>query len=299
MKTAVVIGFGSIGQRHAKVLSSMSFDVILLTKRKGTSFRSFRDLETIFSKYSPNYIVVANETEKHHATLMKLKNLGFRGKVLCEKPLFAAEPAKGLMPLPFDCYIGYNLRFLETLQFLKIMLREEEVIMVDIRVGQHLSQWRGTQNFKNSYSARESGGGVIRDLSHELDYCYWLFGLPSGLSALTGKVKALGIESDEVWALQFLAGQSVICSLRLSYLDLPARRTICINTRVSTIDVDLLSQKIFIDGDLYKEFPDSVASTYLRMHESYLDGHLENLCSFDEGLAICNTIDMAYRIGKW
>ena len=39
------------------------------------------------------------------------------------------------------------------------------------------SNWRPKQDYHTSYSAyKNKGGGVLLDLSHELDYATWIFG---------------------------------------------------------------------------------------------------------------------------
>ena len=47
-----------------------------------------------------------------------------------------------------------------------------------VYAGQCLPTWRPESDYKNTYSAKsEKGGGVLRDLSHEIDLCLSLVGL--------------------------------------------------------------------------------------------------------------------------
>jgi len=48
---------------------------------------------------------------------------------------------------------------------------------VEIKVGHFLPLWRPNADYRKSYrSKRWLGGGVDLELSHEIDYCLWLFG---------------------------------------------------------------------------------------------------------------------------
>ena len=52
-----------------------------------------------------------------------------------------------------------------------------KVIRVEIYAGSDLSLWRPNSRLKDSISlSKDKGGGVLLELSHEIDYCLWLFG---------------------------------------------------------------------------------------------------------------------------
>ncbi|MFX7793064.1 Gfo/Idh/MocA family oxidoreductase, partial [Acinetobacter baumannii] len=46
-----------------------------------------------------------------------------------------------------------------------------------IEIGQYLPDWRPTKDYRETVSAKtELGGGVLLELSHELDYAQWILG---------------------------------------------------------------------------------------------------------------------------
>src|SRR5215472_1264696 len=128
MPSALVVGLGSIGERHARLLSELGHDVAVVSRRGlGDKRRSYPMLGDALAAERPDYVVVANETAEHHATLMALASAGFAGRVLVEKPLFDR-----LAPLPEHrfraSFVGYNLRFHPVLQELGRVLEGEHPI---------------------------------------------------------------------------------------------------------------------------------------------------------------------------
>ena len=76
--------------------------------------------------------------------------------------------------------VGYNLRFLESLQLFRDELKNNiigRVLSVRCEAGQYLPSWRKNKDYTSSVSAsKDLGGGVLLELSHEIDYLRWIFG---------------------------------------------------------------------------------------------------------------------------
>ena len=106
MKIAV-IGAGSIGSRHARILYELGHEVIVVSSHnKSGNYRTVRDA---LKQDRYEYIVIASKTSHHKSDLEELSSTGFAGKVLVEKPLFAST-AK-IQTNEFNlAAVGYNLR---------------------------------------------------------------------------------------------------------------------------------------------------------------------------------------------
>ena len=71
----LVIGYGSIGKRHCKILSDLDCNVAVISrhnKQLRTPYPSYNNLDQYFDKHTPDYIVIANETSSHLNTISKL-----------------------------------------------------------------------------------------------------------------------------------------------------------------------------------------------------------------------------------
>lgn len=294
---AVVIGYGSIGARHARLLTELGCSTAVVSRRKVDFPVSYPGLIEALATGHPNYIVIANMTNQHHGTLSALAQLGYRGLVLVEKPLFSNWVE--ITPQPFrETFVAYNLRFHPIIQRLKTLLKGEKVLSVQAYVGQHLPDWRPVSDYRISYSASaEQGGGALRDLSHELDYLTWLLGKWQRVSALGGHFSSLEIDSDDTFALMLVTPSCPIVTLQLNYLDRLGRRSILINTTNHTIEADLVRGTITIDREI-ESFVIARDDTYRTMHEAILSGNTDTLCTLDEGTETLRLIAAAERAAK-
>lgn len=298
---ALVVGQGSIGQRHARLLGELGVAVAAVSRRRDAAPRCYGSLAQALAREAPDYVVIADETAAHRATLTALANSGFAGSVLVEKPLFAA-PA----PLPANrfagLYVGYNLRFHPVLAELKRLLADEPALSAHVYVGQYLPEWRPGRDYRATASAsRAAGGGALRDLSHELDYMSWLFGPCRQVAALGGRSGALDIDSDDVAALLLAFERCPAATAQLNYLDRPGAREVIINTARHTLRADLVRGSLQVNGE-ERRFPVARDDTYLAEHRSVLGNRRETLCTAAEGAAIVALIaaaEQAVANGAW
>ncbi len=294
MTAALVVGLGSIGRRHARLLGELGLEVAAVSRRGDDALRCHASLADALEREMPHYVVVANETASHRPTLLALAEAGFAGTVLVEKPLFD-RPA----PLPehrfAGLYVGYNLRFHPLIAELKRLVADEPALSAQVYVGQYLPEWRPGRDYRATASAsRAAGGGVLRDLSHELDYMSWIFGRCRQVAALGGRSGALDIDSDDVQALLLSFERCPIATAQLNYLDRQVAREIVVNTASRTIRADLVRGTLRVNAE-ERRFPVERDATYLAQHRSALGNGRETLCTAEEGAATVALIDAAER----
>jgi len=292
-KTVLVSGFGSIGQRHVRILREMGQKVHVFTRRKLQEEEYYQNLEAALSEVHPEYVVVANETSKHESTLKTILSFGVP-KILVEKPLFSTS-VENLMENPkSQVNIAYNLRFHPQLQRLCSEIKGQIVLSVQIYVGQYLPDWRPQQDYRKSYSVSQAqGGGVLRDLSHELDYINWFFGPWQALSALGGHYSSLSGDSDDVFCLLLKMERCPAVSLQMNYLDRYGRREVLINTDKHTYRLDFVKKEYERDQEPVSSFSIERDETYRAQHTDMLKNHGQLCCSLPEGHDVLRMIDAA------
>jgi predicted dehydrogenase len=290
---ALVVGYGSIGQRHARVLEELGFEVAVVSRRPVEHPRRYDCLDTALSGWRPEYVVIASRTSEHFDDLGALVAAGFAGRVLVEKPLF--DVVRQLPSHRFShLAVAYNMRFHPLILKLRDFLgRQEHLIAAHIYVGQYLPEWRPSSDYRSSYSAsRNQGGGVLRDLSHEIDYALWLFGGWQQITALGGHFSALEIDSDDVYSLLWSTAQCPAVTVNLNYLDRSVRREILVITDGHSVRVDLIKGHFEIDGK-QESFLLERDQAYQAEHNAMIAGDLSILCSPEEGMEVMATIAAA------
>jgi predicted dehydrogenase len=184
----LIVGLGSIGRRHfsiAKKKFPQAQIKILRSKIKKDNFNnevSFYKLKDAID-FDPQIVVIANPATFHISSAIPF--LKKNRYLFIEKPLsHDLDKAKIFLK---NCenkktfvQVGYNLRFLSSLKAFKNFLDKKligDIWSIKSVVGQYLPSWRPKNNYKKSVSSSKIfGGGVVNELSHEIDYLLWIFG---------------------------------------------------------------------------------------------------------------------------
>lgn len=298
----VVVGYGSIGARHARLLEELGCTAAVVSRRDIPWGRSYTELAAALDREDPDYVVIANRTGEHLSTLVALAGCGYRHRVLVEKPLFAS-----LCVVPSHsfsgAYVAYNFRFHPAIARLRDLIRDERVVSAQVYVGQYLPDWRPGTDYRQSYSTRTSeGGGALRDLSHELDYVRWMFGGWSRLTALGGRYGDLDIDTDDAYTVLIETPRCPMVTVQMNYLDRVGRRDILVTTAAHTFHVDLVSGRLCVDRAAAEDCSVPRDFTYRAQHEAVLRGTVGALATLDDGFEVLRMIDAAERAahgGMW
>ena len=140
-KKILIIGYGSIGERHAKILSKFKevSKIYVLTSRTCKKFNKIQDIKKI-KNINPDYIVISSRTNDHYKHLSFIEN-NFKNKVvLVEKPLF--ETYKKLKVFKNKVFVGYNLMYHPILIFIKNFVKNKKIFSININCQSHLPNWR-------------------------------------------------------------------------------------------------------------------------------------------------------------
>ncbi len=292
----LIIGYGSIGKRHCTVLNSFEFinKVYVVTNQNNVKIQnSFSKLEDINDITYFDYFVIANETGKHFKTLKYIVKHVNKKFILVEKPLFEEEYYLNIRENKI--FVGYDMRYNPVIDYIRNYYIKEKILFVNIHAGHYLPNWRPTQDYTKSYSARFDEGGVLRDLSHELDYIVHLFGKISKIEFLSKKVSSLNINSDDLFMAIGTTNKNIVFNLTLDYISKIPYRKLIIHTESSSMDCNLNTGEINSSLDL--KFPEYLNKcldhnhTYRELHSSILTNNYKNTSTYDEGLATVKLID--------
>lgn len=291
---ALIIGWGSIGKQHQAALAQLGFSCAVVTKQQ-IDLPNFLKITDAVKDFKPEYVIVANETSRHFSALQELASMNFSGHVLIEKPLFDS-----LHTIPANTFakigVGYQLRFHPALQALHSAIENEKVLSCHCYCGQYLPSWRPDTDYRISYSAsRAKGGGVLRDLSHEIDYLLWLFGEAKNVKALGGKYSSLEITSEDTVGCLMALERCPVVTLQMNYLDRIGRREIVVNTERETFVVDFRNASLRSAAGGERIFPVQKSELLVALHENFLGEGNESFCGIQEGVGVLKVIEEIER----
>lgn len=195
----LLVGLGSIARKHIAALRQIDPAVQLVAWRSSHSGASVEGVADVYSLpvgESFDFAIVSNPTACHAAAVQELLALNI--PLYIEKPVFADMGHEDLLEeirrRGILTHVACDMRFFDTLQFVRDRLKELKVNEVNVYCGSYLPSWRPGTDWRNGYSARkEMGGGAHLDLIHELDYLWWLFGQPVRIHKLLRSASTLEI----------------------------------------------------------------------------------------------------------
>jgi CMP-N,N'-diacetyllegionaminic acid synthase len=293
----LLIGYGSIGKRHeevlSKVLSIKHIDIV--TKQKLAHKNTFLSMKEISDLNYYDYFIISSETNKHYGQLKYLENQVQDKIIFCEKPLFNKK--EDLNIKNNQVYIGYVLRFHPLFQKLKELLVDEKIININVKCGQYLPTWRPDTNYRTSYSAfKEEGGGVLLDLSHEIDYVQWLVGKLINIKSYQVKVSDLEINSDDLTMILAKTDEGDCVNISIDYISKITHRNVLIDTFNCSYNLDLINNKLIQKcKDTQKIIFENIVlernDMFEKMHLSIFKR--DNIsCTYNEALSVMDTINI-------
>ncbi len=267
--SALVVGLGSIGQRHARNLRSILGSNLILSalrsQRGGLVITDqlvtstsdpeadcnggiFTDLDQALAA-EPEIVIICNPTSLHVEVVEAAVRAG--AAVFVEKPI--SNNLRGLTKLA-DLVVGRGgvvavgcqLRFHPALISLKALLSDQvlgRLITVNSEQGEYLPSYHPYEDYRHSYAARSDlGGGVVLTQIHEIDYLQWLFGMPSTVFAVGGHISELEIDVEDSASALFAYendGHHLAVHLHVDFLQQPPIRRCRVVGLKGVIDVDL------------------------------------------------------------
>ena len=286
---ALIIGAGSIGTRHAAILEGMGIGVHFVSRRKDLNNVVSSSIDGVLNLSIYDYFLICNESALHYDSLLKIIRNVYNKKVLIENPLFIDR-------LTLDvgsnkCYIGYNLRFHPVIKNAMMAIEKEKILNIDVRCNTYLPDWNPGRDYTKTYSAITNlGGGILKDVTHEIDLLYFI----TKQTALNEKkfiyekISKLKIETNDYYRAIGKLG-TVQFTMSLDYITRISTREIFISTDKKTLKLCLISSTLQISSDgekLTKNYKVDRNDTYKEMHENILFNEGGSSSTFNDGLRV-------------
>ena len=207
-----VVGSGSAGRRYLRLMSELRPDahLVLVTSGMGGQKDLPKEATTVVSSIQEavrlglTAAVVASPAPQHVEQALVLVSAAC--PTLIEKPVATdSSDCEALVRAATrsGSFVGvaYTLRFDLAAQQFRSQIIDSSVgtiLQARIECGSYLPDWRSGVDYRTSVSARaDLGGGVLLELSHEIDYCRWFFGEIDHVQGFLTNTGNLAVEVEE------------------------------------------------------------------------------------------------------
>lgn len=321
MMKVLVVGLGSIGQRHARLLAERGDLVIDVCDASTAAIERLGNIgvHEVFHSFEealkarPDAVFLCTPTSYHIAQVGVALEQGCH--VFCEKPLTNSLAAgKDLLRLmqgsSLHVNVGFHLHFHKGLVALKEQIQEGligDIVQLDMRVGTLIT----LKNSVTRYQA-EQKGSLFGDYTHQFDLLYWLTGRkPEQMLIQAAERGGMELSSDpNVADILFRFADPFQAHIHLNYVQMPQRHS---------YEITGTKGWVYLDAEnMYADIGTKENNTVQRIHftqerdDIYRAEHRKFFTCIEEGrrqespvadalisTAMYETAMRAYLSGEW
>ena len=308
-----IVGLGSIGRRHLRLISEIRPDIKIIVVRSGHG--SACDEEKMAVKITDSIgdaikegiqaAIISSPATLHLKQSLELAKNGIH--LLIEKPIsHTSDRVKELLKIVNEnritIMVGYVLRYdLGAMKFKNWLDNKVKgkILHARIECGSYLPDWRPDQDYRKTVSAlSELGGGVLLELSHEVDYLYWFFGKPKDVQAQIRNSGTLDINVEDQVDLLVTSEQGYCISVQIDFNRRHVERKCKVLTTEGELIWDAVKQNVTWKGvnkEQFKyEYNNERNSIYRKQLEVFFDC-IENdndpIVTVKDGFNVISLID--------
>lgn len=286
----LIIGHGSIGSKHFKVLRKLKLieEIKIISKIKNKTLPRIEFKKNEIINYNPDYIIIANETYLHYKTLKFINSIFKDKKILIEKPIFEKQYS---LKLYNKVFVNYNLRVHPLIEKMKNIIAKKSFNYVNMTCFSDVLKWRKNIKFSKSYSSsKKKGGGVLKELSHEIDLMYYLFNVKKNLFKYKKKLSNLSGDADDTAVIIAEENNKRLIVISLNYSSQFNYRRIIVSGDNYSLNLDL-KKNVLVKTNKKNKYTISSNLNNLdllqKVHSSIiLSKNTCRLCNFQEALKV-------------
>ncbi len=285
----VVVGLGSIGRRHARLLArrgdlivewceSDQGAVAVAHAELGLPAHVHASFEAMLTT-APEIVVIATPHACHEAQTIAALQAG--AHVFCEKPMAAtlegaARMLRAAQATSRALTFGFQLHFNPGLRRLRELVQKGDLgepLHVHCRVGSYIT----LVNSRSRYQGQMEGA-LLMDYTHQPDLLYWFLGeAPSGVFASGGQGGQLEFSSNpNFFNLNCDYRRPLLATIHLNYLQMPERHEYEIVGDQGWAMYDLNTGRVRVGRrssatETVEDYPVDRDPVYVEEHAAFLD----------------------------
>jgi len=314
----VIVGLGSIGRRHLRILKEFYPKVLITAVRSGMGDHSSEEslLDNTVSSIDQaisrgaQAAIISSPAVCHYDHVMDC----FKNDipVLIEKPLtndLSSSMELALLSDKYKSFVGYTFRCrADALDFHSELNSRDiaKILYVNIFASSYLPEWRPGVDYRRTVSSKkELGGGVLLELSHEIDYAYFFFGPFVSVQASLINTGSLDVDDDveDLAILNLITSYGFTVYIYLDFCSRNIKRSCHVHYSIGDLTWDLQKQQVSWCGEgsdfnkVYKETRDEVFQTQLKEFVGLIEGEDSKfpLCGLKDAAQVMHIIDAAKK----
>jgi len=315
-----IIGLGSIGRRHLRLVSEIRPDIKIILVRSGYGSECEEEKmasKTVYSiaeaiKYGIQAAIVSSPAILHLEQSLELAKNGVH--LLIEKPLSHVsdrtdELLEAVNKNSVIAMVGYVLRYDSGAIEFKNWISNKitgKILHARIECGSYLPDWRPNQDYRKTVSAlSELGGGVLLELSHEIDYLHWFFGKPIDIQAQIINTMVLDINVEDQADLLITSEQGYPISVQIDFNRRHVKRECTIITTEGELTWNAVQKKVtwraINEKQLNYEYDnerDDIYHMQLKKFIECIENGSNPIVTIEDGINVVRMIDAARDASK-
>ena len=262
-KKILFIGLGKIALKHIKIMNQLypKIEIHVLRSGKGQKqliskkYQLIKNFDEI-KKKKFNAIFITSPSSTHHSILKKIYRE--KSSLFIEKPIFNKLEnigfiLKSIKENKIVNQVGYVFRHDEVFLKFKNLLKKNligKIIHINIYCGSSLNNWKISKDPKKSiYVKKNTGGGVLLELSHEIDYALWLFGKFKEVDASLYNTKTFGNQVEDTANIVLTNFKNQRINIHLNFWQKNSERLCVVYGTQGTMKIDIIKRKIYINNN--------------------------------------------------
>ena len=313
IKRIAVVGLGSIGRRHLRLVREIRPDiqVVLVRSGQGEIWLEEELADVVVYTLSEaisigiDAAIIATPAVSHVSDAIKF--IEHEVPILVEKPLshklaLAENLYKSWLEKKSLVLLGYCLRHTSAASFFHKKIQDSiigNIISVTIKCESYLPKWRPDQDYRNTVSAKkELGGGALLELSHEIDYANWLFGPFKSVSSMLINSKSLDINVEDMADIFLETHNNKSVYIHLDFCSQISSRFCSVKTDKGELKWDLIKNNITwsdanstINTWKFEEDRDEMYTNQLNHFFDCVEANGKPKVTIDDGISVAKLID--------
>tara|TARA_B100000161_G_C33549311_1_gene414586 strand:+ start:207 stop:1136 length:930 start_codon:yes stop_codon:yes gene_type:complete len=299
-KKVLIIGTGSIGKRHYRIFNDILLCETYIKSSNLDRENELKEKGYKIHKEDINYDIgiIATTSDKHLINLCEYFELARIW--LVEKPIISIYNFKSNLIIDNKkkekVFVGYNKRFEKGISKLRNFIKNKDIISAKFTCLSNLENWRSQPTLDSISLDRTRGGGVLNELSHEIDLAALLMGSIENIKGQVFQKKFTTVKVEDSASLIIEHRSGKKSAVEISFASSFEERKIDIKTTREEILYDHITGFLSIkskdnyDYNLIEKTKEERDESFKRQAEALLYNDHKDLCTLKEGMDLVKNI---------